>query len=162
MIFLGLDASSAVTGWAIMEATDKRNIKLIGSGEIKLSTFKKKAFPLEYVLMLHLALSTVIKRYKPEICYIEDIYYRRNQITFKSLARIRGICELACLINNIKLVVALSVSEVRNKVLGSGKLEKHEVCAIMEQRFNVSLASDGFDKSDAVLMALAGVKEFYV
>jgi crossover junction endodeoxyribonuclease RuvC len=160
MIILGLDASSTCTGWSIIECSSFEDIKLIDCGEIELSKFKKKAFPLEYLIVLFNNIDLIIKKYKPNKVYIEDIF-KRNVKTYKSLARIRGVCEIACVLNGIKNVIELNALIIRKAVLGEGDLEKFQICTIIEKKFKVKLATPGFDQADAVLVSLGGVKETY-
>jgi len=159
MLFLGLDASSAVTGWAIIESNKTVECKLIAFGEIDLSKFKKKSFPLEYIQVLYRELELIIKQYKPSVCYIEDIY-AMNKLTYKSLSRIRGVCEVACLNNGINNIEAIASSSARKTVLGEGKggTKSPAVCTILEKRFKKALATKGYDQSDSVLIAMCGAK----
>jgi crossover junction endodeoxyribonuclease RuvC len=160
MIILGLDASSTCTGWSIIECSSSDNIKLVDFGEIQLTKFKKKPFPLEYLLVLYTAIGLIIKKYKPDKVYIEDIF-QRNVKTFKSLARIRGVCEISCIVHGIKNITELNALIIRKAVLGEATLEKIDICSIIEKKFNTKLATVGYDQADAVLVALGGVKETY-
>ena len=157
MVLLSLDASSNVTGWSILNLNDKKELQLISFGEIKLSKFKKKSYPLEYIKVLYDSISNIILEYHPEICYIEDIY-AINQLTYKSLSRIRGICEIACLNNSIKNIYAIPSSSARKIVLGEGKggMKSEAICTIMENIFKKSLATPGYDQSDSILIGLCG------
>ena len=162
MVLLSLDASSSVTGWSIIQANNKDEANLIAHGEIQLKKYKKKSFPLEYIKVLYDCLTSIIKEYKPEIVYLEDIY-AINQLTYKSLSRIRGICENACLNNSIKQVYAIAASSARKVVLGEGKggTKSAQICTIMEDKFKKPLKTIGFDQIDAILIGLYGVKDFY-
>lgn len=164
MIFLGIDASSTMTGWSIIDASSYENMTLVDYGEIPLAKFKTKKNPIEYMLVLHKFISELLTKYNPNAVYIEDIYMRRNQVTFKTLARVRGACELTCLILGHKDFTAISTMEAR-RILGESKkkvkLDKPEVCTILENRFKKRLATEGYDQSDAILITVAGVKEYY-
>jgi Holliday junction resolvasome RuvABC endonuclease subunit len=63
MVILGIDASSSVTGWSIVDCSSLVNVALIAFGEIELTKFKKKKFPLEYLQVLFLSISDLIKKY---------------------------------------------------------------------------------------------------
>jgi len=159
MIFLGLDISSVSTGWAILSATSQDDVVLIAFGEIDLSKFKKKKFPLEYVVKLHDLLYDILNKYKPDIACFEDTYVK-NALTIKSLARMRGICELTCLkcgITNIQILKTLSL---RKNVFGKGNLKKEEVCLIIEKRFKTKVQTPGYDQSDAIAVRLGGIKNY--
>jgi len=155
MVFLGLDASSNVTGWSVIESHGKHDNTLLALGEIHLAKFKRKAFPLEYIQVLYQQLTAIIVVFKPEKCIIEDIY-ALNKLTYKSLSRIRGVCEIACLNNNIRDVQAISSSSARKAVFGNGGLNSAMICIILEKRFEKPLATSGFDQSDALVIALSG------
>lgn len=157
MIFLSIDASSKVTGWAIFEANGPDESNLLAFGEINLEKYKKKSAPLEYIQVLYSEISKIVVAYKPEICYIEDIY-AFNTLTYKSLSRIRGVIEVSCLNFGVKEIHALTSSFIRKSVLGQGKMEKADICTILESRFNKPIATPGYDQSDAILVGLCGVK----
>jgi crossover junction endodeoxyribonuclease RuvC len=162
MKILGIDASSTCTGWALVEASDVDTITVIEYGEIELSKFKKKSFPLEYVNILFLAMQDLCKRHKPDKVYIEDIYFARSMVTaYKALARMRGVCEAAILSTGLKSLKPLTTMQLRESVLGTGKFEKAQVCTILEKRHDITLATTGFDQSDALLVALGGVIDTY-
>ena len=160
MRVLGLDISSKITGWSIIEKSEDEKINLIAFGEIDLQKFKKKSNPLEYVKILYDSVSNIILAYNPDMCYCEDIFSSFNVLTFKSLSRMRGICELACLNNNIIKIFSSNASAIRKTVLGEGKggMKSPEICTIMEDMFGVKLATPGLDQSDATLIGLYGVK----
>jgi len=157
MIFLSIDASSKVTGWAIFEAEDQEESKLLAFGEIHLEKFKKKSAPLEYMKVLYNEISKIVLDYKPEVCYIEDIY-AFNILTYKSLSKIRGIVEISCLNFGVKEIYALTSSFIRKTILGQGKIGKAEICTILEIRLGIPIATVGYDASDAILVGLCGVK----
>jgi len=159
MVILGLDASSQVTGWSIIDSTDVNNLKLLAFGEIILSKDKKKSNPLQYIKTLYDALTTIMLEFQPEVCYIEDIY-AMNKLTYKSLSRIRGVCEVTCLNFGIQKIVAIPSSSARKTVLGEGKggTKSAAICTILEDRFGRPLATKGFDQSDAILIGICGAK----
>ena len=157
MTILGIDASSANTGWAVIKGDNIKNAEVLAFGEIELTKFKKKKFPLEYVLVLFNSAVDLLQKYKPSHIYLEDIYYARNILTYKSLARMRGIIEAALLTTGFKTIKALSTMTLRDNVLGTGKFDKSQVCAILEKRYNITLATEGYDQSDSLLVALGGM-----
>jgi crossover junction endodeoxyribonuclease RuvC len=154
MITLGLDASSSKSGWAVVNDTGE----LIACGEIELSKFHTKRKPLEYLLVTYNKIISLCEEYKPDQVCIEEIYHR-NVSTFRTLARVRGVIELACIQSGIDTVMALNASHIRKTVLGSGKLDKVEICSIFEERYSKPLATVGYDQSDAILVALGGALE---
>ena len=154
MRILGLDISSSVTGWAIIDDKDT----LVTFGEIQLSKFKKKAEPLKYMEVLYSEVDTLLKTYKPDKVFVENIH-AKNMITMKVLARVRGVAELACLHNNIKSVTEVHPSHIRLVVLGKGNLKSEEICPILEDKYHKSLRTEGLDAIDAIMVALCGAIE---
>lgn len=152
MVILGIDASSKCTGWAIVNSEDQ---SLIAFGEIQLSSYKKKKAPLEFLLVLYNGIINLCQMYKPDRVYIEDIY-ALNMLTMKTLARVRGVVEIACLHQGQTKIMEVKSSHLRKVVLGKGNLEKQEICSILEKRYSVPIATDEFDQSDAIMVALCG------
>jgi crossover junction endodeoxyribonuclease RuvC len=161
MVILGLDASSAVTGWSIIKSNENNEINLIDFGEILLDKFKKKSYPLQYIKVLYDEIEKIIKKYNPELCIVEDIYVF-NKLTYKSLSRIRGICEIACLNNDVQKIFAIAPTSARKTVLGEGKggTKSPAICTILEKRFGKSLATKGFDQSDSILIGIYGAMTY--
>jgi Holliday junction resolvasome RuvABC endonuclease subunit len=161
MVFLGLDASSNITGWSIIEANNKDEATLVAFGEIQLFKYKKKSNPLQYIKVLYDSLTLILAKYNPQVCYIEDIY-AMNKLTYKSLSRIRGVCEIACLNAGIQNIFAINSSSARKTVLGEGKggTKSSAICTILEDRYGMPLATKGFDQCDSILIGICGAKVY--
>lgn len=154
LITLGIDASSSKTGWAVVnDAGD-----LLAFGEIDLAKCKTKKKPLEYLLVIYNSITTLCEEHKPNQVCIEEIF-NRNVSTFRTLARVRGVIELACIQSGIDSIIVLNASHMRKSVLGDGKLDKVQICTIFEKRYSRPLATEGYDQSDAILVALGGASE---
>lgn len=101
----------------------------------------------------------LVEKHKPQIIFIEDIYHRAMQTT-KALARMRGICEIACINSGVDNIQMINASHARSVVVQKGNAQKEDICTIMEARFKRELKTNGYDKSDAILIGLCGVKEY--
>jgi crossover junction endodeoxyribonuclease RuvC len=153
MIILGLDVSSACTGWAIIE-----DETLIAFGEIQLSAFKKKKEPLKWMKILYNEIAVICDKYNPQKVFIEDTFVR-NALTIKTLARARGVAEIACLNSGITFIAVRTASHIRKTVLGEGNLKSEQICSILEDRYSQPIKTKGLDAADAILVALCGSKE---
>lgn len=155
MLILGLDLSSALTGWSIVDH-DKN---LIAYGKIELSKYKKKKFPLEWVKVLYNELIKIMAAHKVDEVIIEATF-SRNVMTLKSLAKCRGIAEAACVNAGVNNIAEINTLSARKRVFGKGKLTKEECFEILKSKFpNQDFYNDGLDISDSIVVALAKAME---
>lgn len=149
MNILGLDLSTKVTGWAVIN----ENQEIIGIGEINLQQYKKPSDRMKYLRVTYNEIELICKKYEPSIVAVENIYLK-NVLTLKSLSKLRGVVELAITTCGIKSISEYTPSHIRKIVLEKGNLDKAEICSILEKRYNMQLATDGYDQSDALMVAL--------
>jgi len=149
---LGLDLSSANIGWAIVN----EKTEIIDFGLIPLKKYKKKKFPLEYLKIAYENISNVIEKYNPDLIMIEATFCR-NVLTLKSLAQMRGVATIACINNGALNIKEISPSSCRKKVFGNGALKKEEVYKKLKEKYQEDIFNDGYDISDAIVIALSGI-----
>jgi Holliday junction resolvasome RuvABC endonuclease subunit len=150
---LALDVSSKIIGWSILN--DKE--KLLAFGFIDLQKFKKKKFPLEYMCVAYKGITDIIVQHQPTTCIIEATFYR-NAITLKSLAKMRGVAEIACLHNGLTDIVEVHASTARKYLFKNGKIEKEAIYNILRKKYSDAIYNEGYDISDSIVVGLYGVK----
>lgn len=154
MNVLSLDLSTKCIGWSIITQEQK----LLAYGAIELSQYKKKQFPLQYILIAHDQLVSIMRTHQPAVCVIEATF-NRNTATLRALSKMRGVAELACAEFGIKSVHELSTSHVRKVLVGDGSASKEDVFAFLAQRYGDSIFNDGLDISDSIAIALCWLEE---
>lgn len=156
MKILALDLSSNITGWCVIE-----NGILITFGQIQLSKYKKKKFPLEYIKILYKEIEEIIKIHNPDKCAIEDTF-ARNVLTIKSLCRIRGIAEAALINNGVYDITLINAVSARKTAFGNGAIKSEgcfEKLKILYPDNYEKFYSKGYDMVDAIVLGIAATKK---
>lgn len=164
MIILGLDISSASTGYAIYN-TDHDSFD--GYGVIKFSgTGKNKKTHPQRLGLFEEKLLEVIEEYSPEYIYIEDIWGGNNKKTYKILALYHGIAYKIAYLHNEKDPIVYAPSAIRKlvangegvKMTEKGRKDKEIAFEFIVGKYSY----DGFvfrkhnDITDAMTICLAG------
>jgi len=157
MKILALDLSSNITGFAVLD----EKFSLLDFGEIPLKKYKKKSNPMQYLQVLYESVQDLYSQHMPDIIYIEEIFARNIQ-TIKSLARMRGIAEIALVNCDAKNLKFLNATSVRKIAFGNGSLKKEECFELLKTTYNLfneTFYTPGYDMSDAICLGIAGIKK---
>ena len=155
MIYLALDQSLNLTGWAIFNDTELN----------KYGTFKTKpSDPIDRRLgTIWDKLNNLYSEYNFDYLFLEDIQKQSNAETYKKLAYVQAAIYLWCYWNNIKYNI-LSPSHWRKvlsdkyKIKYGTKREEQKKAAqqFVEQQYNLKVTSD---EADAINIGIAGMIE---
>lgn len=155
MIYLSLDQSSRITGWAVFE--DK---KLTDCGQFVIKANKTMQERLnDFISELEILITT----FKPDKIFYEGIQYQSNAETYKKLAYIQAMIIFCTNVLNIE-IEELSPSHWRsilkdefNWKFGRARAEQKEKSqSFVEKYFNI-IASE--DTCDAICLGYAGIVE---
>ncbi|HKC80078.1 MAG TPA: crossover junction endodeoxyribonuclease RuvC, partial [Gemmatimonadaceae bacterium] len=91
-IVLGIDPGTAVTGYGIVRREGRNPLALVECGVIR--TKPRDALP-QRLAEIHEGVIELIRRHKPTVLSIEDIFYARNVRTTVVLGHARGVILLA-------------------------------------------------------------------
>ena len=156
MRILGLDLSSKVTGWSIIESDTEQ---LDGCGVITLEKFKKKSNPLQYVKVLYDDLKSICEHFRPDVVAVEATFFQRNIVTLKMLAKIRGIAEIACLNFGVKDIQEFNASHARKTVFNEGNLTSEKIYDKLKPTYGEAIYNDGYDITDSLVLAKCMAKK---
>jgi crossover junction endodeoxyribonuclease RuvC len=89
MIILGIDPGTAATGFGIIEKSKVKSqkLKVIDYGCIKTSVNLSTA---ERLVVLNKELNSLLKKYKPDLAAVEDIFFFKNLKTAVKVSQARG------------------------------------------------------------------------
>lgn len=146
-LILGLDPSSAATGWALVSPE--------GPALLEAGTFRLKKKKLdERLLEFRTLLTELLKRLKPDVVAAESPFIGRLKgHAASALYQIRAVIVLVCTDLGIPLVF-YTPKEARKIALGQGSLRKEAVAQAMRSRFG-KIGDD--HACDAACVALAAV-----
>ncbi len=151
MIILGIDPGTAATGFGIIEKL-KHNSKLksISYGCIKTTVDLTTA---ERLNKLHEELISIIKRYKPDIMAVEDIFFFKNLKTAIKVSQARGVILLTAAKLKIPIFECTPL-QVKQAITTYGRAEKIQVQKMVKLLLNLKEIPQPDDAADALAVAI--------
>lgn len=153
MIVLGVDPGLGITGYGIIEAVDSK-LRLIEAGVVR--THYKT--PIEDRLKkIYLALSSLIKEYKPKTIVLENLYsHYKHPTTVICMGQARGVICLLAGLHNIPLV-GYSSTRIKKAIAGEGRASKLQIQKMIQSTFSLKTMPQPPDVADALSLAVAYV-----
>jgi crossover junction endodeoxyribonuclease RuvC len=148
MIILGIDPGTAIIGYGIIDGGKK--LKLIDYGCIRTSTDLSTAERLE---KLHKELEALIKKHKPEIVAVEDIFFFKNLKTAIKVSQARGVILLAIAQSKIR-VAEYTPLQIKQAVACYGRAEKLQVQKMVKAILGLEEIPKPDDAADALAVAI--------
>lgn len=149
MIILGIDPGTATTGFGIIKS-EKSNINLVYYGCIITSPRDSTAQRLK---ILYTELEKIIKKYKPDMAAIEDIFFFKNLKTAIKVSQARGVILLAGTQNKLA-VCEYTPLQIKQAVTGYGRAEKMQVQKMIKIILNLKEIPKPDDAADALAVAI--------
>jgi len=149
MIILGIDPSTATTGYGLIKKTNQ-GIKHISHGCIFTPSKEQFEKRLEKIFDV---LQILIKKYKPDIAAVENIFFFKNEKTAFSVGQARGVILLAAIKNHLDIFEATPL-EVKQAVSGYGRAEKMQVQRMVKLLLNLPEIPRPDDAADALAVAI--------
>lgn len=148
-VILALDVSSSSTGFAVLR-DGRWNKSATSYGTIKISS--KLTLPKRLVEFRD-EVQSLIKRVKPTVIVIEDVFSGRNVSTMKLLARFNGVAvEVSRRAIKRDPIIALTAKVRANLECGRGKDDAFEyICSRYNLDWNFNKMND---VTDALCLAL--------
>jgi len=148
-IILGIDPGYAITGWSIL-AKEKQNLKLIKYGVI---TTPQKMEHAERLNSLNQELNKIIKKHKPDILAIEDLFFFKNLKTAIKVAEARGVILMTAIENKLK-IKEFTPLQIKQALVGYGRAEKKQIQEMVKMILNLKKIPKPDDAADAVAVAI--------
>jgi len=148
MKILGIDPGTATTGWGVIKKTKKLN--WVGHGLI---TTPANLSTAERLVKLNREISSLIKKYKPSIAAVEDIFFFKNLKTAIKVSQARGVILLAISKSKIP-IVEYTPLQVKQAVACYGRAEKIQVQKMVKILLNLKEIPRPDDAADALAIAI--------
>lgn len=149
MIILGIDPGTAITGFSFIERT-QRGVKLLDYGCIRTKSTQPHHERLNEIAE---DLNQLIKKYNPQICAIEKLFFSKNVKTAMSVSEVRGV-----LIQHASKagldIHEYTPNEVKSTVTGDGKADKLQIQKMVKTILNLKEIPKPDDAADAIAIAL--------
>lgn len=151
VVVLGIDPGTAVTGYGIVRKEGRNPLTLVECGVIR--TKPRDELP-QRLAEIHEGVLDLIRRHKPTVLAIEDIFYARNVRTTIVLGHARGVILLAAAHAELE-IHEYPPSEIKKAVTGTGAATKLQVQFMVTRLLRLKSAPQPTDASDGVAAALA-------
>ena len=127
MLILGIDPGIAITGYAILSC-EGDDIKILTSGSIQTS---KEKTTQDRLAELYDDIEEIIKKYKPEVASIEQLFYFKNLKTIIPVAQARGVILITAKTNGVP-IYEYTPLQVKQSVVGYGRADKRQVQSMVK------------------------------
>jgi len=155
MIILGIDPGTATTGYGVIE-NEKGKIKEIAYGCI----LTKSTESLETRLItIFDELTQIIKKYKPEMVAVEELFFASNAKTAISVGHARGVILLACSKAKVP-VYEYTPLQIKQAVCGYGRADKQQVQKMVKALLNLEKIPKPDDAADGLAIAICHANSF--
>ena len=155
MIILGIDPGVAQVGYGVIEKKNRRSDPcLVVYGCIK--TKKNKEFS-KRLFEIYQDLKKIIKKYKPDLLAIENIYFAKNTKTAINVGKVIGIILLAAEEAKLSLFET-SPLQVKQALTTFGRADKKQVQEMVKIFLKMKEIPKSDDAADALAIALTAVQ----
>ena len=149
MRILGIDPGLATIGWGVIDTTGVKH-KAVAYGAITTPALT----PTEKRLsMIYDELEAIIKKYKPEVIAVEELFFNTNITTGIRVAEARGVILLCAERCGIELAEYTPL-QVKQSVVGYGRAEKKQVITMVTLLLSLPKPPTPDDTADALAIAV--------
>lgn len=146
---LGIDPGFGRIGFALLkEQGQDFNLEEYGCLETPANSSQFDRFHLIYKKV-----NNLIKKYKPNIVAMEEIFFGRNVTTAFQVGKAHGVVQLASTQNNIP-VVYYTPAHIKISVTGYGSADKTQVQKMVKSILHLKEIPKPDDAADALAIAL--------
>lgn len=147
---LGLDPGFARTGFAILDS-DRGRLRAIDYGCWE--TKKNEPFS-QRLVFLASELRKTIKKFKPTLVAVEELFFLKNLKTAVNVAQARGVLLLVA--EQAKTaIIELTPLEVKQSLSGYGRADKQQVQKMVQWILKLKERPQPDDVADALAVAIA-------
>jgi len=151
-IILGVDPGIADTGYGVI-SDDGGKISCLTYGSIKTSSKDDLITRLD---ILHRELDKIIKKYKPDVASIEELFFSKNVKTALVVGHARGVILLTFKQNNLKFL-EFKPSQVKQGVTCYGAANKSQVQKMVQMLLKLKEIPKPDDAADALAIAMCAL-----
>lgn len=147
-VIMGIDPGLATVGYGFI--TLEKNPQFIACGciETKAKTdFNKR------LSIINKELNQLIKKYKPDICGVEQLFFCKNVKTAMNVGHARGVIIMTLEQNKIPLR-EFTPLQIKQTITSYGKASKKQVEEMVMLTLNLKKSPRRDDASDALAIAL--------
>jgi crossover junction endodeoxyribonuclease RuvC len=151
-IILGLDPGLADTGYGVIKVEGTK-VSCLAYGSIKTAAGRSLIDRLD---ALHQELDKIIKKYRPQIAAVEQLFFNKNVRTALIVGQARGVLLLTLRQNKLP-VFDFTPAQVKAAVTAYGQATKPQVQKMVKMILNLSELPRPDDAADALAIALCAL-----
>lgn len=149
MLALGIDPGTAICGYGLVEHRGS-SLRAVEYGAVQTSPRLSNS---ERLVIIHRDIDLLIKKHKPDIVGVEQLFFNKNVRTAMAVGQARGVILLAAAQNGIDLA-EFTPLQVKQSVVGYGKAEKEQVIFMTQRLLNLPAKPHPDDVADALAIAI--------
>lgn len=149
-IILGIDPGIADTGFGILQVSGDGKLLCLEYGSIKTSPKDDLASRIE---KLFNDLNKIIKKYKPEIISVEELFFNKNVKTALIVGQARGVVLLSAKMSKARLL-EFTPLQVKQAVSTYGRADKAQIQRMVKMILNLEEIPRPDDAADALAIAI--------
>jgi crossover junction endodeoxyribonuclease RuvC len=150
MIILGVDPGIADTGYGLVKIDKDRKMSCLAYGSIKT---KAKTELTERLEIINIELGKIIKKYKPDLMAVEELFFCNNVKTAIIVGQARGVILLTAKQQAIS-ITEFTPLQVKQAVSSYGKAPKLQVQKMVKLLLNLKEIPKPDDAADALAVAI--------
>jgi len=149
MLIVGIDPGIADTGYGVIKKT-KDKFEAVEYGTIK----TKKTNPVPTRLeIIYKSIEKLIKKHKPEIVAVEEIFFAKNTKTAIMVAHARGTAILAAVQSKAQ-IMEFTPLQIKQALTGYGAADKTQMQKMVQRILKLNQIPKPDDASDALACAI--------
>ncbi|MCK4554415.1 crossover junction endodeoxyribonuclease RuvC [Candidatus Parcubacteria bacterium] len=152
-LILGIDPGIADTGYGIIQNGKSGNLSCLYYGSIKTKAKTEMAGRLE---IINKELGRIIKKYKPNLMAVEQLFFCKNVKTALVVGQARGVIIFTAKQNKIP-IVEFTPLQVKQAVAAYGQASKSQVQKMVKLILNLKELPKPDDAADALAIAICAV-----
>ena len=157
MIILGIDPGIADTGFGVIKKEDNGDLKCLDYGSIKTKAKTPIGDRLE---IINIELNKIIKKYKPSVVAVEELFFCNNQKTAIVVGQARGVVILTIKQNKVRFL-EFTPLQVKQAVSTYGKASKLQVQKMVKIILGLKEIPKPDDAADALAIAICATSNFH-
>ncbi|MDR3112039.1 MAG: crossover junction endodeoxyribonuclease RuvC [Elusimicrobiota bacterium] len=153
MLVLGIDPGLSLTGWGIIDAKNKDNLRTIQYGCIK--TFLPLSLS-ERLFYINSQLQSIVNQYKPDVCAIEELFFLKAAKSVAAVGQARGAIVLTLALNKIPLF-EYNPRIVKVALTSYGSADKYQMQNMVKILLKLNEVPKPDDTADALAIAICHI-----
>lgn len=149
MRILGIDPGIAIVGYGVLDKVGN-SYKTVAYDAV---TTRAHTPLSERLLLVYSGVDEIIKKYKPDVMSIEELFFNNNAKTALTVGQARGVIILAAVKNNIP-IFEYTPLQVKQALTGYGRASKVQIQQMTKSILGLYEVPKPDDVADALAIAL--------